>query len=232
MCAFRARNNLFACDRMHFERLIFPWTDPTLGNCSYLDTCRHMKTCRYVHYQLARDDEPGQSEAGGPSTAAAARNRPPVPSYLQVRHLVSKSMHLWTFAGLVQGVRPGSQYCWTGLCLNAASSLASKCLMATSKRIPKGSASALSMPSAFVNINGATLQALPEPQWLKIDVRTFDMTVLGKFGVIMADPPWEIHQDLPYGTMADDEMRKMNIGVLQDDGVIFLWVTGEHCLSA
>lgn len=54
------------------------------------------------------------------------------------------------------------------------------------------------------------------------------MNVLGKFGVIMADPPWEIHQDLPYGTMADDEMRKMNIKVLQDDGVIFLWVTGAH----
>ena len=70
------------------------------------------------------------------------------------------------------------------------------------------------------------MQALPEAQWLKIDIRTFDMTVLGKFGVIMADPPWEIHQDLPYGTMSDDEMRKMNIGVLQDDGVLFLWVTG------
>jgi mRNA (2'-O-methyladenosine-N6-)-methyltransferase len=61
------------------------------------------------------------------------------------------------------------------------------------------------------------------------------MTVLGKFGVIMADPPWEIHQDLPYGTMADDEMRKLNIGTLQDEGVIFLWVTGQpphssfHC---
>jgi len=58
------------------------------------------------------------------------------------------------------------------------------------------------------------------------------MNVLGKFGVIMADPPWEIHQDLPYGTMADDEMRKMNIKVLQDDGVIFLWVTGAPvCVS-
>ena len=69
-------------------------------------------------------------------------------------------------------------------------------------------------------------QALGEAQWIKCDVRSFDMTVLGKFGVIMADPPWEIHQDLPYGTMADNEMRKMNIGVLQDNGVIFLWVTG------
>lgn len=58
------------------------------------------------------------------------------------------------------------------------------------------------------------------------------MSVLGKFGVIMADPPWEIHQDLPYGTMADSEMRKMNLQVLQDDGVIFLWVTGEEELPA
>lgn len=70
------------------------------------------------------------------------------------------------------------------------------------------------------------MQALGEAQWIKCDIRTFDMTVLGKFGVIMADPPWEIHQDLPYGTMADDEMRKLNIGTLQDEGVIFLWVTG------
>ena len=26
--------------------------------------------------------------------------------------------------------------------------------------------------------------------------------------------------------MADDEMRRLNIGALQDEGVIFLWVTG------
>lgn len=74
------------------------------------------------------------------------------------------------------------------------------------------------------------LQALAQPQWINGDVRTFDMSVLGKFGVIMADPPWEIHQDLPYGTMADNEMRQMNIKVLQDDGVIFLWVTGVAML--
>lgn len=37
-----------------------------------------------------------------------------------------------------------------------------------------------------------------------------------------------IAQDLPYGTMGDDEMRNLNIGCLQDDGVIFLWVTGER----
>ena len=39
----------------------------------------------------------------------------------------------------------------------------------------------------------AYLQALKEPQWINCDVRQFPMEVLGKFGVIMADPPWEIH---------------------------------------
>lgn len=34
-------------------------------------------------------------------------------------------------------------------------------------------------------------------------MRTFDFTVLGKFSVVMADPPWDIHMNLPYGTMKD-----------------------------
>lgn len=50
---------------------------------------------------------------------------------------------------------------------------------------------------------------------------------LGKFAVIMADPPWDIHMELPYGTMSDDEMRQLGIPQLQDEGLIFLWVTGR-----
>lgn len=32
---------------------------------------------------------------------------------------------------------------------------------------------------------------------------------------------------LPYGTMTDDEMRAMPIPMLQDEGLLFLWVTGR-----
>lgn len=64
-------------------------------------------------------------------------------------------------------------------------------------------------------------------QWVQCDLRLFNMSVLGKFAVVMADPPWDIHMELPYGTMSDDEMRKLSIPVLQDDGFIFLWVTGR-----
>ena len=59
------------------------------------------------------------------------------------------------------------------------------------------------------------------------DLREIELTILGKFDVVLADPPWDIHMELPYGTMKDDEMKSLNIGKLQDDGVIFLWVTGR-----
>ena len=32
---------------------------------------------------------------------------------------------------------------------------------------------------------------------------------------------------LPYGTMQDDEMLKLDVPSLQDEGFIFLWVTGR-----
>ncbi|KAK9668439.1 hypothetical protein RND81_13G060800 [Saponaria officinalis] len=68
---------------------------------------------------------------------------------------------------------------------------------------------------------------LGESQWISCDIRNFRMDILGQFGVIMADPPWDIHMELPYGTMADDEMRTLNVPALQTDGLIFLWVTGR-----
>ena len=40
-------------------------------------------------------------------------------------------------------------------------------------------------------------------QWLCCDLKSFDLKILGKFDVIMADPPWDIHMTLPYETMKD-----------------------------
>ena len=43
----------------------------------------------------------------------------------------------------------------------------------------------------------------------------------------MADPPWDIHMSLPYGTMKDKEMLNLRVDLLQDEGLLFLWVTGR-----
>ncbi len=40
---------------------------------------------------------------------------------------------------------------------------------------------------------------LTPPQWINCDMRALDMSVLGKFSIVMADPPWDIHMELPYG---------------------------------
>lgn len=56
---------------------------------------------------------------------------------------------------------------------------------------------------------------LVPPQWVQCDLRSLDLSVLGKFSVIMADPPWDIHMELPYGTMSDDEMRQLPVPSLQ-----------------
>lgn len=92
-----------------------------------------------------------------------------------------------------------------------------------SERLPKQDKES----TPLVPLGEKGLTTLYPPQWIQCDLRYFDMTTLGKFAVVMADPPWDIHMELPYGTMSDDEMRQLNIPALQDDGLIFLWVTGR-----
>ncbi|CCD23305.1 mRNA (N6-adenosine)-methyltransferase NDAI_0B02700 [Naumovozyma dairenensis CBS 421] len=72
----------------------------------------------------------------------------------------------------------------------------------------------------------AVKEQLP-PQWIKCDVRKFDFNIIGKFSVVIADPAWNIHMNLPYGTCNDIELLQLPLNHLQNDGVLFLWVTGR-----
>lgn len=66
------------------------------------------------------------------------------------------------------------------------------------------------------------------PQWIRCDLRHFDLSIFNQYvSVVMADPPWDIHMDLPYGTMTDNEMKHLPVQLIQDEGMIFLWVTGR-----
>lgn len=80
--------------------------------------------------------------------------------------------------------------------------------------------------SVMKTVDGEQVNMFP-PQWIQCDLRYLDMAVLGKCAVIMADPPWDIHMELPYGTMSDDEMRRLPVPLMQEDGYMFLWVTGR-----
>lgn len=45
---------------------------------------------------------------------------------------------------------------------------------------------------------GPTLQSVKmvEGQWIQCDIRKFDLSNFGKFSIIMADPPWDIHMNV------------------------------------
>ncbi|SSD58449.1 related to N6-adenosine-methyltransferase IME4 [Saccharomycodes ludwigii] len=77
------------------------------------------------------------------------------------------------------------------------------------------------------NNNNSGIKPLLPKQWIKCDIRKFDFNILGKFSVVIADPAWNIHMNLPYGTCNDNELLNLPLDTLQDEGVIFLWVTGR-----
>ena len=115
------------CNRLHFRKVIRPWTDISLGDCSYLDTCRHPATCKYVHYTSD--------------------------------------------------------------------------LSATQKKILEDMKyESVGTDTVRINeLNISTTVDMP-PQWICCDLRKIDLRIFrGIAKVVMADPPWDIHMDLPYG---------------------------------
>ena len=161
-----ARINGAGCEKIHFNRIIKPHTDLSLGDCSYLDTCRHMDKC------------------GGPSPRPGPANpspRPPTPSPTPDLEELGrcKFIHYEVDPRDAQKMRDGDG------ALDPHARTATNQLGDYSRHY--------------------------ESQFINCDIRTFPMPTLGKFTVIMADPPWDIHMELPYGMMSDDEMRKMDV---------------------
>jgi len=190
-----SQSNSHICDRVHFKPLIRPHTDPSLGHCSYLNTCYSEPTY-------------AQSPSIPPFTSGNA-TRVSLPSGLGAggrgkEKAPCRYLHFevdWDEKG---GQVMGNDIGWK-----------------ETQRMRNPFKLAIGMGP-----DGKAMQTLP-PQWINCDLRRFDYSVLGKFHVIMADPPWDIHMSLPYGTMTDDEMRAMPIPALQDEGLLFLWVTGR-----
>lgn len=210
----RANKVTYACDRLHFKKIIARHTEEQLGDCSFLNTCFHMDSCKYVHYKVDYDNEqqfkrphPADAIIGTTDRSSAntnqyspgfttAPNQCANQKQLAISDLSSQKSHV----DIVTNLLP---------------------TQSTSKD------NQLDIPPIDFIKRKRFKTVLHPPQWIQCDLRFFDMSLLGKFSVVMADPPWDIHMELPYGTMSDDEMRKLNIPALQDDGVIFLWVTGR-----
>ncbi|KAJ6539104.1 MT-A70-domain-containing protein [Mycena capillaripes] len=189
------------CELIHFRPLLRAHTDPALGHCSYLNTCY---------------SEPTYAQS------------PSIPAYPGATHAPPNTRGPSSLpSGLGAGGRGKDkapcrylhyEVDWDGSDGDWARSANGKGREVEKKPLHK--------LGIGLGPTGTLKKMLP-PQWINCDLRRFDYSVLGKFHVIMADPPWDIHMSLPYGTMTDDEMRAMPIPTLQDEGLLFLWVTGR-----
>ncbi|KAF9514119.1 hypothetical protein BS47DRAFT_1316972 [Hydnum rufescens UP504] len=180
------------CEKVHFRPLIRPHTDPSLGHCSYLNTCYSEPTYSMspsIHPLPTVPRPPGAALPSG--LGAGGRGKEKVPCRYLHFEVDYEEREDGTLP--VETLKP-----------------------------PIGPRLDIGLgPSA-----SSGKKPYP-PQWINCDLRKFDATALGKFHVIMADPPWDIHMSLPYGTMTDEEMMSMPIPALQDEGLLFLWVTGR-----
>jgi len=194
------------CNRVHFRIIMRPHTDPTLGHCSYLNTCYSEPS-----YALSPSIPPTPSRFPG-QQGQQGRFAPPEggrgPSSLP--------------SGLGAGGRGKDKapcrYLHYEVDWDEGDEVHAEVPLPTRQTEPRLS---------FGN-GPEDPDAKPyPPQWIDCDVRQFDLSVLGKFHVIMADPPWDIHMSLPYGTMTDQDMESLPVPQLQDEGLLFLWVTGR-----
>ncbi|KAF8511206.1 MT-A70-domain-containing protein [Gautieria morchelliformis] len=190
------------CDKIHFRPLIRPHTDPTLGHCSYLNTCY---------------SEP---------TYALSPSIPPFPSSNIPRPPSSISLPSGLGAGGRGKEKAPCRYLHFEVDYDGSIPEAERERRREKDRLGSQEYHSTHKLGIGLGPEGVEVDLLP-PQWINCDLRRFDYSVLGKFHVIMADPPWDIHMSLPYGTMTDDEMRAMPIPALQDEGLLFLWVTGR-----
>lgn len=74
--------------------------------------------------------------------------------------------------------------------------------------------------------------------YINCDLRYFTLSSLGKFDVILIDPPWRVIQSRPqeammfsntnfklnYNTLSYEEIMDINVGSLCDQGFCFMWV--------
>ena len=75
------------------------------------------------------------------------------------------------------------------------------------------------------------VQNLENASWIKCDIRSFPLWVFsGLVAAVLLDPPWDIHMELSYGTLTDDELRALPIESIHNEthgGFVFLWATSR-----
>ena len=229
------------CNDIHFKKILNFNTQISLGQCSFLNLCHRKHQCKYIHYEM---DE----KLSDPKVLQfLSRNS-------DLRFELDKIRNgIGPFCGYgFEGSHMNQHFDMIdekliGLVESKNDPKLVNSLVRDFKKTNKDwalfrnnekSRNTNSTPSINNTLSksnkGFTRLHYPSaslpPQWIKADIRTLDFSCLGQYNVILMDPPWDIHMELPYGTMKDCEMSTMPIPKLihnLEPTLLFLWVTGR-----
>ncbi|KAH8082767.1 MT-A70-domain-containing protein [Filobasidium floriforme] len=205
------------CPYPHYEPIIRPWTEPRLGQCSYLNMC-YGDPLFHSNPSLinsgGQGPGPGTSGAGGKQCRYQHYRLIPPPS------LVANHEHIEDRSRRRENERERRVP-------KISKALREKLL---GPRLFSTTIANAASGAGYDDQDGTKERkgVCSESQWLNMDVRQLDEKVLGKFELILADPPWDIHMNLPYLLLTDDDLRRLPIPSLQPTwGLLALWVTGR-----
>lgn len=174
---------------MHFRPLIRPHTDPTLGHCSYLNTCYSEPT-----YAQSPSIPPLPSNRAPHGYGAQGQSTVALPSGLGAGGRgKEKAPCRYLHFEVDWDINDGHAY-------HEQEHRSADVKKRTHKLdIGLGPTGRMGQPVRSLCHDTLALvhdlSQLP-PQWINCDLRRFDYSVLGKFHAIMADPPWDIHMSV------------------------------------
>jgi mRNA m6A methyltransferase catalytic subunit len=175
------------CSLVHFRAIIRPHTDPSLGHCSYLNTCYSEPT-----YALSPSIPPPPSAPRPPGTMSTPVSLPSGLGAGGRGKEKAPCRYLHFEIDWDEGDGPAPTHAAPNPDVTKAYA------QRESKRESKDVAVVKGKPFKIgigLGPTGKETTLLP-PQWINCDLRRFDYSVLGKFHVIMADPPWDIHMSV------------------------------------
>ncbi len=169
--------NLEPCPKLHFVKIIQKHTDESLGDCSFLNTCFHMESCKYVHYRVEVRPKKTVVAVGGSlnfgngnslNNSNSNQHHHNSKASTEKRIPAIKEEEAENEAGV------SSSSTTTALAVVPKTGTQSPTMTATASAVPLAKTLASATEQPFKRV-------LFPPQWIKCDLRYFDMSILGEF---------------------------------------------------
>lgn len=158
------------CPKLHFCKIIQKHTDESLGDCSFLNTCFHMESCKYVHYKV-------EVRSKGVGSNSSSKSNPNNSNNGNRNSTTSNKAIANTSATATSEGENGASTSAEASASSVPETAVATVQPQTASAVPLAKTLASATEQPFKRV-------LFPPQWIKCDLRYFDMSILGEFDFV------------------------------------------------